>query len=165
MRQQRFLSAPANSLRHARHNSPNNPKSAPSSVAFTITSDCCWRAPAEGQRQKKAHRRALDLYEKLAETKLSSVRERYRRQELMWTHENLGHVLTDSNRPQEAEKAFRQAIALGRQLNTEFPNQGYIGWIAKNSDSLTMLLIRLSQWDKAAAEYAKANLLARPLRR
>ncbi len=73
-------------------------------------------------------------------------------------------MLTNSNRPQEGEKAFRQAIALEEALNTEFPNQGHSGWIAGEYCNLARLFIRLSQWDKAAAVYAKADLYTRPLR-
>jgi serine/threonine protein kinase len=124
-----------------------------------------WLLSSSGRQseREKAHRQALDLYEKLVQVRSTPELNRRHRTELAWTHEWLGHVLTDSNRPQEAEKAFRQAIALYEELNTEFPNQGYIGWVVKDYHNLVTLLIRQSQWDKAVAECAKTDLLARPL--
>lgn len=125
-----------------------------------------WLLASSGRlsEAEKAHRQALDLYEKLAQVRSKPELNRRHRQELAWTHEWLGHVQTNSNRPQEAEKAFRQVIALEEELNTEFPNQGHLGVIAGEYCNLARLFIRLSQWDKAAAEYAKAELYTRPLR-
>jgi tetratricopeptide (TPR) repeat protein len=125
-----------------------------------------WLLSSSGRpsEAEKAHRQALALYEKLAQVKSKSERSRRHRQELAWTHHWLGHLLANRNRPQEAEKAFRQAIALEEELDTDFPNQGHSGWIAGECGNLATLFIRLSQWDKAAAAYAKVDLLARPPR-
>jgi tetratricopeptide (TPR) repeat protein len=123
-----------------------------------------WLLGSSGRlsEQEKSHRQALDIYKKLVGVKSKPELNRRHRQELMWTYENLGHALTSSNRLQEAEKAFRQAIAPGEQLNTEFPNQGYLGWVVKEYHNLVTLHIRQGQWDKAAAECTKIDLLTQP---
>jgi eukaryotic-like serine/threonine-protein kinase len=120
-----------------------------------------WLLASSGRQNEaeKEHRQALDLYEKLAQVRSKPELNRRHRQELAWTHEWLGHVLTNSNRPQEAEKAFRQVIAVSEDLNTELPSHGYIVTIAKEYGNLATLFIRLSQWDKA--EPACREALAR----
>jgi tetratricopeptide (TPR) repeat protein len=117
-----------------------------------------WLLASTG-RQSEAeteHRQALDLYEKLVQVRSKPELNHRHRQELAWTHEWLGKVLTNSNRPQEAEKAFRQAIALEEELNTEFPNQGHLGWMAGEYDNLATLLKNLGKSAEAEAAYREA---------
>jgi tetratricopeptide (TPR) repeat protein len=87
-----------------------------------------------------AHRQALDIYEKLAPL-VDRAGNRWRRQELLWTHGNLGVLFLQCDRPENAEAAFRTSIALAQQLNAEYPNQEYPGWLAWARDRLAWAFV------------------------
>jgi eukaryotic-like serine/threonine-protein kinase len=110
------------------------------------------------QDAEQAHRRALDIYEKLPSVILGPS-DRWRRRQLMWTHENLGLLLNNSGRPQEAEKVFRQAIAVGEAFEHDFPNQGNMNWLTKAFFSLASSLT--AQGKPEEAEKAFRKLLER----
>jgi tetratricopeptide (TPR) repeat protein len=107
-----------------------------------------------GSEAEKAHRQAADIYEKLAQATLTTDRERWRRQELMWSHENLGRLAANSGQPTEGAKAYRQAIALSEQLNSDFPNE-YTGWLANDYGKLAMILSANGQPEEAGKAYRK----------
>jgi WD40 repeat protein/serine/threonine protein kinase/Flp pilus assembly protein TadD len=74
--------------------------------------------------------------------------------------ENLGRLYTNIRQPKEAEKAFRQAIALAEQLDSDFPNQGYVGWMANEYRLLAMLLSANGRPEEADKAYRKLLELA-----
>jgi tetratricopeptide (TPR) repeat protein len=67
---------------------------------------------------EKAHRQALQLYERLV---AEHPQVPQYRQELAGTHNNLDVLLQITGRVAEAEKAFRQALQLREQLVAEHP--------------------------------------------
>jgi tetratricopeptide (TPR) repeat protein/serine/threonine protein kinase len=113
-----------------------------------------------GSEAEKAHRQALDIYQTLARARLPEDQDRWRRQELMWTQENLGYLAKNTGRPKDAENAFRQAVSLGEQLNSDFPGQNYISWMTRNYRNLVMLLAANGRVDEADKAYRRLLELA-----
>ena len=86
-------------------------------AAFTITYGLFLARENRLQDAEQAHRRALDIYEKLSSLILGPS-DRWRRQELMWTHENLGLLLNNSGRPRKLRKSFVRQSRWVKRLNT-----------------------------------------------
>ena len=99
-----------------------------------------------------AHRNALDIYEKRG-GEFQGQSDRWRRQEQMWTHENLGRLMSRAGRQAEAEKEFGQSIALGEALERDFPGKGYINWLAKDYGNLALLHLLRGRSEEADAAY------------
>ena len=109
---------------------------------------------------EKAYQQALEIYEKLAQIGLASGPERWRRQELMRTHENLGDLFSTTSRPTDAEKALRQSIAIGEKLENDFPDQGYAGRLGRDYGRLATMLWSSGRSEEADKEYRKLLELA-----
>jgi serine/threonine protein kinase/tetratricopeptide (TPR) repeat protein len=92
------------------------------------------------QEAEDAHRRSVDVFERLAPL-VDREGDHWRRQELLWTHGNLGLLFLRYDRSEDAEAAFRTCIALAQQLNKDFPNQGYTGWLAQAQYRLAWVFI------------------------
>src|SRR5207244_5468059 len=86
------------------------------------------------------------------------------RQELALSHHNLAVLLKDLGRAQEAEDAYREAIALQKQLTTEFPAKpGYRQDLARSRNNLGMLLKDKGRLKEAEEAYREAIALYKPL--
>jgi WD40 repeat protein/tetratricopeptide (TPR) repeat protein/energy-coupling factor transporter ATP-binding protein EcfA2 len=67
---------------------------------------------------ESACRQALSYREKLAK---EDAKDRLKRLNLAWCHEKLGSILRDAKQP-KAEDAYREAVAIRKQLVADFPN-------------------------------------------
>jgi serine/threonine protein kinase/tetratricopeptide (TPR) repeat protein len=111
---------------------------------------------------EKTLREALTLFKALA---ADYPRERYFRQETAFSYRLLCDVLAGTGRLREVEDYLQRAAEIYTNLVAEEPNSNfYRGELSLVRGVLAQHYIRLSQWDEAAAEYAKADLLAQPLR-
>jgi tetratricopeptide (TPR) repeat protein len=111
---------------------------------------------------EKTLREALTLFKALA---ADYPRERYYRQETAFSYRLLCDIFAGAGRVREEADYLQRAAEIYATLLAEEPNSDfYRGELSIVSGRLAHHFIRLSQWDKAAAQYAKADLLGRPLR-
>ncbi len=103
---------------------------------------------------EQVHQQALDLYQRLVQEVDPTVGHLHRR-ELAWTYMNLGSLLHKCRRMADGEKAFREAIAVLEKLDTEFPTQGYAGWLANGYTELALVLSAAAQTQEADQTYRK----------
>ena len=99
---------------------------------------------------EQSHRRALDLFEKLADPAVSPLHDRERRREVAWTYMNLGIVFDRSNQRGDAEAASRRALAMSEELDADFPiDEIYLWWIARNCQTLATVLTASGRSEEA----------------
>jgi serine/threonine protein kinase len=111
----------------------------------------CLAAAGRLEEAEREHRKALEQFEQEGQMTLITGQERRVRQELAWTYLNLGKVL-DRRRPDDAQEAFHEVIALCEKLDAEFPNESYYqSWMA----SAFLRLARLMTANGAPAEADK----------
>src|SRR5262249_24306994 len=111
---------------------------------------------------EKTLREALELFKALA---TDFPKERYYRQETAFSYRLLCDIFTGAGRLREEVDYLQRAAEIYANLVAEEPNSDfYRGESSLVYARLAQHYARLSQWDKAAAQYAKAVLLARPLR-
>jgi tetratricopeptide (TPR) repeat protein len=108
---------------------------------------------------EQAHREAVGIYEELTQAAASvggRQDTKWERQELAWTYVNLASVLKQGQRLEQAEAAYRQALALCEKLDADFPADAtYRNWIAGNYGSLFLLLAATERQQEAEAMYGK----------
>jgi tetratricopeptide (TPR) repeat protein len=107
------------------------------------------------------HQRAVVQFQEMARLSLPPNEERWRRQELAYTYLMLGTTL-EVKRPGDAERAFRDVLALAEQLDKEFPNALIYGrYLAFGSRGLANSL-NAAQPENALPHYQRsAELLKR----
>jgi serine/threonine protein kinase/tetratricopeptide (TPR) repeat protein len=78
------------------------------------------------------------------------------RQQLAWSHNNLGNLLKSTGRPKEAETAFNDALALQKQLAKDFPTRPdfgeQLGWGHNNRGAFLYSEGRLPEAERAWSE-------------
>jgi tetratricopeptide (TPR) repeat protein len=79
-------------------------------------------------------------------------------------HNNLGNLLSAIGRPKEAEEAYREALAIRKQLAAEFPNRpDYRHELARNHNNLGNLLSAIGRPKEAEEAYREALAIRKQL--
>ena len=113
----------------------------------------------------KVYRRAIDFHARLV---TNVPDEPAFRVALADAYAKVADVLREAGQISESEEPARKAIEICEKLAADIPrNSSYqleVGQIRRRLATARALIhIRLSQWDKAATEYAKIDLLTKPL--
>ena len=75
-------------------------------------------------------------------------------------YNHFGIFLTRENRLHDAEQAHRSALDVLEKLSIDFPNQGYIGWLASEYGNLAILLSAQGRPEEADKAYRRLLELA-----
>jgi tetratricopeptide (TPR) repeat protein len=120
-----------------------------------------WRELYRREEARREYEKARDLWKKLADA-FPSV-PGYR-QDLAWTHNSLGNLLSDLGKREGARREYETALDLQKPLADAFPAvPEYQAGLAGTHGSLGILLEDLGKRDEARAEYEKALGLLKKL--